>query len=82
MRTWLACLSVMVIIGLIGCGGKKEDETGDIKTNAPINNSAPEAKTAPGAPSDPSIIYPGAKKKGGSASPGVPPPTGPAGGGN
>jgi|GEM_PF-7061223 len=46
---------------LIGCGSKPE-ETGEIKTTAPINNNSPEAKSAPVAPTDPSIQYPGGTK--------------------
>lgn len=46
---------------LIGCSSKSE-ETGEIKTTAPINNNSLEAKSAPVAPTDPSIQYPGDNK--------------------
>lgn len=57
---WPAILVCAVV--LTGCGGKKEEEQ-TLSTTAPINNNAPEAKTAGAAPSDPSIVYTGGKKK-------------------
>jgi hypothetical protein len=56
--------------GLWGCSSSEtKDDKGTLNTTAPVNNSAPEAKGAPAAPTDPSIISPGAMKKKGMAAP-------------
>jgi hypothetical protein len=61
----LASLSALCCFGLLtGCSGNKADEGTDLKTTAPINNNAPEAKTAGAAPVDPSIPPPGGRRKG------------------
>ncbi|MBC7526712.1 MAG: hypothetical protein H7308_04105 [Chthonomonadaceae bacterium] len=66
MKNCLKLLSVISLLAFLsGCAGKKEEET-EVKTSAPINNNAPGAKDAPPAPSDPSIPYPGGKRKSGS----------------
>ena len=53
---------LLIGIGLSGCSSEsRDDNKGTLHSTAPINNSAPEAKTAPAAPVDPSIIYPGDK---------------------
>jgi hypothetical protein len=64
------CVLAVLLLPVFGCGGQKAAEDETIKTTAPINNNAPEAKNAPAAPHDPSIIMPGGGKKG------APPPPG------
>lgn len=60
-KLFLAISACLLLSLLTGCGSKPE-ETGEIKTTATINNNAPEAKSAPVAPTDPSIQYPGQMK--------------------
>jgi hypothetical protein len=62
-KSLLALCAVLLLPLLVGCGGKGADSA-DLKTTAPVNNNAPEAKGAPVAPTDPSIVYPGGAGKG------------------
>ena len=58
MRKLLVCLLCLLTASLWGCHqDAAPDET--LKSTAPVNNNAPEAKNAPVAPRDPSIIMPG-----------------------
>jgi hypothetical protein len=56
----LLALCALLMLLFAGCGGKSEGE--ELKTTAPVDNNAPEAKSAPVAPTDPSIQYPGGVK--------------------
>jgi predicted component of type VI protein secretion system len=58
-------LALMLLCLLVaGCSSTPKEETPT--TTAPINNNAPEAKTAPGAgPPNPEMGAPGPPKKGG-----------------
>src|SRR5262249_24719306 len=72
MRSLLLLGTVLLLMGagLYGCSSKSDDDTkGELKTAAPINNNAPEAKSAQTAPADPSIIYPGQVMKKGKKGP-------------
>lgn len=71
-HTLFVLLLAALSICLFGCEEKKEDK-GELTSTAPINNNAPEAKSAPVAPRDPSIPMPGGN---GGGKKGAPPPGG------
>ncbi len=56
------CILVVLLVAICGCSQKSDDD-GGLKTTAQINNNAPEAKNAPAAPVNPSIMMPGGKMK-------------------
>ena len=62
MRRTIVCLLLFAIPVVISACGQKKDDTSVPPVTMPHNNDAPEAKTAGGAPSDPSIVYPGGVK--------------------
>ena len=60
----LGTVLLLMGVGMWGCSSfESKDDKGVLHTTAPINNNDPKAKDAPAAPTDPSIIYPGGKKK-------------------
>ncbi len=62
-RTLLYCgLGALAFAAMAGCG-HKEEATAPLATSRPIDNNSPAAATAPSAPYDSSIVYPGDIKK-------------------
>ncbi len=69
MRKLFLVPVVLLTLSLWGCGEDKKND-GSLSTTATVNNNAPEAKDAPVAPRDPSIMMPGG---GGGKKSGAPP---------
>ncbi len=69
MRKLFLVPVVLLTLSLWGCGEDKKND-GALSTTATVNNNAPEAKDAPVAPRDPSIMMPGG---GGGKKSGAPP---------
>jgi hypothetical protein len=68
MRKLLACTLCLLAVSLWGCS-KDAPADDTLKSTAPVNNNAPEAKNAPAAPRDPSIMMPGGGGGGGKKMP-------------
>lgn len=65
MHKAILSIALLAIAGLaVGCSSPAPDaEVTKVQAQHEAENNSPAAQSAQAAPSDPSIIYPGAKKK-------------------